>query len=312
MKSDLSKTIAKDLSLPTSWVEHVILKAPFSYKEYRIPKKRGGYREIAQPSKKTKYLQYWIIDNVLSGIPIHASSAAYVKGKSIVDNARYHSSNQYIAKFDFVNFFQSISSEDLKFILVQEGSKLKDFNSEDIRDIVRICFRKSRKKNSYHLSVGAPSSPMISNIVMRDFDLVFSEKCKGLGFKYTRYADDITVSTNQKGALFGLEKTIIKALEETHSPNLTLNFEKTVFSSKKFQRRVTGLIINNDGNVSIGRERKRLISSMVHHYSCGDLPEEDIAKLKGLLSFVKMSDPTFLYSLIKKYGVNNINQIMHQ
>ena len=97
-------------------------------------------------------------------------------------------------------------------------------------------------------------------------------------------------------------------IEETKSPNLELNDDKTVYASKKNGRRVTGVILTNDYNLSIGRDKKRLIRSMLDHFRKGSLVEEDIAKLQGYLRFANDIEPDFILRMSEKYKniVNNL------
>ncbi|MBL3330166.1 RNA-directed DNA polymerase, partial [Klebsiella pneumoniae] len=84
----------------------------------------------------------------------------------------------------------------------------------------------------------------------------------------------LTFSCNEKGKLIGFQKNIIKILRKIPSPHLRLNDKKTIYTSKSVSRRVTGIVINNDGQLSLGRKNKRMISSLIHHYTLNKLSAE--------------------------------------
>ncbi|QXI34385.1 retron St85 family RNA-directed DNA polymerase [Pseudomonas promysalinigenes] len=289
-------------------VSRLLLRAPYAYKRYTIPKKNGGVRHIAQPAKETKIIQHFMMSEWFSKLPVHECAAAYKSGASIKDNAQRHSDCAYISKFDFVNFFGSITEVDIRNLLVEVfGSQLSE---KSIADMARMSCIRDRVTGRLVLSIGAPSSPVLSNAVMFNFDSVVNQWCREHDIVYSRYADDLTFSSNRKGVTFLVEDFLQGTLKELPEPSLSLNTEKTVHASKKNQRRVTGLVLSNDGNVTIGRDRKRLISAMVHRYALGELDNRSIANLQGLLGFALDVEPLFVAKLRGKYTSKVITELM--
>lgn len=273
-------------SLPFSRIEleKIIRTAPYRYKVYYINKRSGaGQREIAQPSAELKLIQRWVVDNVLSSYPIHSAAAAYVQGKGIRANAETHATNRYLLKIDFRNFFPSLKSSDYK---IHTERYAPNFTPH-IGLLSNILFRKKESGVGLFLAIGAPSSPMLSNSLMYAFDCELASHCQNLGVSYSRYADDLTFSTNQPGVLTEVHSFVAKVLHNAEYPKLTINQEKTVYSSKRHNRTVTGLVISNEGVVTIGREKKRLIRALLHKASTGSLSTEDLDWLRGYLSFVR-------------------------
>lgn len=133
---------------------------------------------------------------ILDFLPIHNAVMAYEKNSSIKKNAQSHQSKEYLVKMDFKNFFPSIKGGDL----VRHIQKFSDnsFSREALIDILLITCIKDGDAN-YHLSIGAPSSPKLSNSIMFDFDDNVTKWCEENEIVYTRYADDLTFSTNKKG-----------------------------------------------------------------------------------------------------------------
>ena len=298
--------------LRESELARLIKSAPLRYKVYRIPKKREGeFRIIAQPSKEVKALQYWMIDNMLKDLPVHPCALAYKKGASIKKNALAHSNNNFLLKVDFADFFPSIKPEDLWAYL--ERNHPNSFTQEDFNFASYILFwsPKHVRKGGLQLSIGAPSSPLISNLVMFDFDCEAAKVAMEYEAQYTRYADDLAFSTNKPYSLNKIYESIENICKGLTHPKLTINTSKTVFSSKKNRRRITGLIVTNEGNVSLGRERKRMIRTTIDHYGKGKLSTEQKLNLQGLLAFAIDVEPNFIETMEKKYSKELIDSILH-
>ncbi len=85
-------------------------------------------------------------------------------------------------------------------------------------------------------------------------------------------------------------------------PRLELNDDKTLFLSKAGSRRITGVVLNNDDQLSLGRDRKRDISVKVHYFKNGKLSPAEVYQLQGLLAFAKDIEPKFIDRLAAKYG----------
>ncbi|MEZ8717853.1 retron St85 family RNA-directed DNA polymerase [Vibrio splendidus] len=295
--------LAKKLNKSGVEVERFLFNAPEKYKVYRIPKRKHGFRVIAQPTKELKDYQRSFVS--LVALPIHCNAMAYCKGKSIKDNAEAHKNNSYLLKLDLENFFNSITPS----LFWKTWSTKANLPCEvDRKWIEKLLFW--NKKGKLVLSVGAPSSPLISNFCMLNFDEDLSFYCESLGITYTRYADDLTFSTNNRNILFSLPSYISSLLEKHFSDDLVINQSKTAFSSKAHNRHVTGITISNDGKLSLGRERKRYIKHKVHQFKIRNLDSYEIQHLKGLLSFVKHIEPRFIESLNKKYSTSLIKEII--
>lgn len=306
MRNSLPNMLRESIGLHPAYFELLARRAPDTYKHYTIKKRTGGDRWIAQPAKETKHIQRWLIDNIFFRLPIHKCATAYKAETSITINAGLHSGNSYLAKFDFSNFFNSIKYHNIANFLT--GTIGNDFSPDDILDIARIsCVRELSA--GLCLSVGAPSSPLLSNAIMYDFDLQVEIWCKERNITYTRYADDLSFSTNLKGVCSEIEPYLINILKESDSPSLRLNEAKTIHTSKKFQRRVTGLILNSVGQVSLGRDRKREISALIHRFGLGLLSDLDAYRLQGLLGFAADAEPTFVASMSRKYGSDALSRL---
>lgn len=299
--------ICKDKSLAPSWVKKMASKAPYSYKKYTIPKNTGGHRLIAQPAKETKYLQYWVLDNIIRNLPIHSCANAYLEGRSIKTNASQHKDNRFLAKFDFKNFFPSITAEDFICHLNKYGKD--EYSEDDIELLTKILFIADKHMKNYHLSIGAPTSPALSNTILFDFDKMLAEHCESQNITYTRYADDLAFSTNEKNKLFELPEIICSTINQLKYPQLSLHPQKQVFTSKRFNRTITGIVISNEGKLSLGRKRKRKYSSLIHKFKLGLLSDAETRELAGTLAFCQHIEPDFIERMKNKYGADVVASI---
>jgi RNA-directed DNA polymerase len=304
----LVEAISIDTGISVSDIERIIRTAPARYKHYQIPKKSGGTRVIAQPSRELKVLQRYLMENWLATLPVHPSAMAYVKRKNIHDNAHAHRLNPVILKLDFESFFPSIRVSDWRKFSRQHPSPWT--GEGDAARIVKILFWGQRSATPVCLSIGAPTSPMISNLMMFKLDTEFDTKARQQGLVYTRYADDITISGNSVEELVKFEAFIRQGITRSPTPKLKVNEHKRgVFTSGR-KRLVTGLVITPTGKVSIGRDRKRMISAMIHKYTLQQLNIGQVGYLKGMLGFAIANEPEFLNRMKTKYGHKVVDQIL--
>ena len=286
----------------------LIRSAPHRYKVYEIEKRHPGkFRTIAQPAQEVKALQYWVMKNVLGKIAVHPVATAYRRGRTIVHNAKPHARGRFLLKLDFGDFFPSLRAYDFKRVIKRSGIGL---TAVEIETLCRILFWKPKRTNSLRLSIGAPSSPMLSNILMADFDQHVLTLCVANGVKYTRYADDLSFSARRSGALQEVEEGVLQLCGRLRSPSLTINRSKTVRVSKREARRVTGLVLTNDQKMSLGREEKRRIRASVHHFVTERLADDEIMTLRGMLAYVNSVEPMFLLRLRQKYGTAAIKRCL--
>lgn len=304
---NILNVISDKIYVSPSELNNFVHTAPRRYKKYFIYKRDGiNKRQIAQPSKEVKFIQRLAVNELNALLPVHDCATAYVPGKSIKTNAEQHRLNRYLLKMDLVNFFPSITPGVLFSVMMKAGIELSD---EDKLFLGSLFFWKLRRNSKLRLSIGAPSSPFISNVVMYYFDKDMHEYCQHRGITYTRYADDMTFTTNTKDILSGIPGAIKDCLKKHFGQRMRVNSKKTVFSSKAFNRHITGITISNEGKLSLGREKKRIISSMVHHFTLGKLDDSEIYRLKGLLAYSMHIEPMFMVMIEKKYSQDAINKI---
>lgn len=291
----MSKAIdraCKDLGFTErSFIEFCSL-APHRYKKFFIPKKNGaGLRLVAQPAKPLKRVQRWLVSEYLSKLPIHEAAAAYVSDKSILDNAKKHAGNKVLLKYDFKDFFPSIKPTDFLKLISNNAIEISAYEAEIFS---RLIFWNPGGKPGLELCIGAPSSPVISNAVMFEFDSFVSKFCSSEFLTYTRYADDICISGNDSSIFESVDRFIKKQVFDMDSPNLLLNPNKTQFIDENTVKRFTGLFITQNDEITVGRQLKRKVRAMVHNFQHGNLSSKDKERLKGYLCYLNDVDPIYL------------------
>lgn len=249
------------------------------YARYYIKKKNGGRREILQPSKELKALQYWLIRNIFNQFPISPYSAAYQKGCSIRKNGIYHQNGKYILHTDIVHFFESITRESMISFLQRNKNIINalQLSSEEINLILNLVLYKGQ-----YLVVGSVASPTISNCVMYEFDMKLGELVEKLNMKYTRYADDIVISSDNY-----IDDSILNDIDSLLSEyDFKRNVSKTFFMCKRRKREITGIVIdNNDNSLSIGYKKYSQLKRDIYNYLIKK--QGNCSQIKGKLAHLK-------------------------
>lgn len=284
--------MSKDLKLTRKQIQKMLGNGN-AYKKYKIKKKNSTQlRTIYHPSSDLKKLQYWIVENIIKKYPVSEFSTAYEKGCSISQNAKIHCKNSFILHTDITSFFESINSKHIEELLLQDSSTV--YTEEDLRFIEKIVLCKGT------LTVGSVSSPAIANRVMYKFDNNLYESINKIGeFNYSRYADDLIISSRHY-----IPEEVLEIIDrELLKLNMNRNLEKTYFASKKMKRQINGIVLDNNSNkLSYGTERLKMMKNELYEYVTKSTPgEEEKARIKGELAFLKDINEVQYHSLIKKY-----------
>jgi RNA-directed DNA polymerase len=296
MITRLISILSEHSGLSVADVSGIVSSAPRRYKVFEIPKRNNrGVRVIAQPSRELKVIQRIVLSTVLRDMPVHMCVHGYVHGRSIKSNAAVHTDGRYLLKLDLENFFPSLVPRDLRAHIANHCPAR--FGLDEIMQLCRILFWQPKGEPALRLSVGAPSSPFLSNTLMFDVDRSIWELCVSLNVSYSRYADDMTFSTGARNVLSAVHAGVRDILAQARYPRVVLNGQKVVNSSKKHLRAVTGVVISNEAKLSLGRDRKRLIRAMAHRSSLGLLGPDEEARLDGLISFAHDIEPVFALAI---------------
>lgn len=272
-----------------------------AYRQFHIPKKSGGVRTITAPDGELKDIMLTLAF-ILSELYIPSPEAmAFVRGRSIVENASQHIGQNYVLNLDLSDFFTSITANMVEHNLVKLG-----IAPLVARDIASICTYPV--VNDHHvLNVvpqGAPTSPVISNICAMTLDNRLSGLARRFHLTYTRYADDITFSSNhnvyQKDGEFMVE--LNRIIAECH---FTINPKKTSLQKRGSRQEVTGLTVGQKTNVS--RKYIKNLRALIHKIRYQESPTmHDIHVVCGKLNFLRMvkgtDNPTYI-AYVKKLNM---------
>lgn len=245
----------------------------YRYNYFKLKKKKGGYREIMSPSKDLKFIQKWILVNILEKYQLKDSCTGFRKGVSIKDNAKPHENSEVILKVDLLKFFDTITEKKVFTVFADMGYKknlavslAKITTAEHRPQYWRSISRVDLHKMGYNagnipcvLPQGAPTSPALANILASQMDYRFEKLSEKLGFKYSRYADDLTFSIkgDQKLPSLKMIKTIIE------DEKFVINEKKIKYLNKGGKQYVTGLTTTNGVNVS--KKYRKEINAQIYY-----------------------------------------------
>lgn len=293
---DIIERIAKELELDEKLVSRIALSADRQYRAIEIGGQKKKKRMVYQPSTELRIIQRWCTDHLFTRLPVHESCFSYVKNKNIAMHARAHIRGKYLARVDIRQFFPSLNRKAVLDLLNEFRTPLGLESQKDAWFISLIVTREG------NLVIGAPSSPILSNALLFDFDRKWSGKCSELKVTYTRYADDIYLSTEQRDILSPLLVALKEDLITMPRFKFQINQEKDIFTSRKRRRRITGVTLTSDERISIGREKKRELKAKIHKALSNGAGIEDVQSLLGMLAHIDSVEPTFAEALRKKYG----------
>jgi retron-type reverse transcriptase len=292
------------------WLRGRPAGAEYDYHAFTIPKRRGGTRQIHAPGDLLKDLQRRIYRRLLAKLRVHPAATGFVRGRSIVDNARPHAGQGVVINLDLQDFFPSIKAE-----RVEKAFRALGWNRECSAILTNVCTHEGS------LPQGAPTSPALSNLVCRLLDTRLSALVQRAGrvsprtgkavpdeqmgkAHYTRYADDLTFSfpgfgnnRRRKDKPKGVKvrqrprwpsrlllRTIRRILEDE---GFQIQTKKRVRIQRTHQRQtVTGLVVNRA--VNLPRSTRRKLRAMQHREQLGQLGRAEQAKLQGWRALAAM------------------------
>lgn len=277
------------------------------YSQFTIKKKNGSDRHISAPDPELKEIQSRLSDllqDCLNKIRENSKednnfSHGFERNRSIITNAEKHKSKKWVLNIDLSNFFDEFNFGRVRGYFLK--NKNFSLNTELSTLIAKIACHQDK------LPQGSPCSPVITNLILVSLDRRLSNLCNRVGCTYTRYADDITISTNKKE----FPRNIIKShnensidlnkkfLKEIISSGFQINLNKLRLFDRKCRQEVTGLTVNRFVNVDNKYAKK--IRAMAHSlftkggYTLTDKKTREqragnINELGGMLSFIDYVD----------------------
>jgi RNA-directed DNA polymerase len=270
------------------------------YHRYSIPKKTGGVRAISAPKPDLAKAQQWVLANILGHLEARPQAHGFLVGRSIVTNATPHVGKRVVVNLDLKDFFPTLTFPRVKGLFRKMG-----YSEAVATCLALLCTEPPRVPveldgKAYSVAVGARvvpqgacTSPAITNLACRRLDRRLEGLGKKLGFTYTRYADDLTLSTNE-GHIGSLLRTIRKILTDE---GFAENPKKTHIMRRGRRQEVTGVTVNSKPSVarSIVRELRAILHNAAKHGLSSQNREKHPnfgAYLRGRVAFVTMVDPS--------------------
>lgn len=278
------------------------------YRTFYIRKSNGKSRRIDEPLPDLKAVQHWILCELLEKVRLSPYAKAFIKGKSTKDNARFHRAQKIVISLDIKDFFPSIRIDDVYNIFSKIG-----YSSEVSAFLANLCCL----NNS--LPQGAPTSPYLSNIRMENIDHNLGAYCKQNGWRYTRYADDMTFSGD------GDVQRLIKFVScKIYEDGFSINSGKTRIARQNSRQEVTGIVVNEHIQVpkSIRRDLRQQVYYIKkygldsHLLHTNELRKNYLCHLLGLANYAHYINPkdvelkdaiTFLKALHSGSNSEDIN-----
>ncbi|MEP0069129.1 retron Ec67 family RNA-directed DNA polymerase/endonuclease [Pyruvatibacter sp.] len=275
------------------------------YRSFEIPKKSGGVRKISAPNPKLALVQRNLANLLVNCADDFSDRSSgflraahgFIRARSIMSNAEIHKRRRFVFNVDIEDFFGSINFGRVR------GFFMKDQSFELPADIATIIAQIACHENQ--LPQGSPSSPVISNFIGNLVDARLTALSRSGRCSYTRYADDLTFSTNEQHFpkeiaenTYGADWRIGKKLQsEVQRAGFRLNHRKTRMSLRQSQQSVTGLVVNEKINIDqkyYRQVRAMCDSAFKRGWYHDKSPKEivtvttgnDLNKIEGRLSFI--------------------------
>lgn len=281
------------------------------YSRFLIPKRRGGTRVISSPKRRLRIAQGWLLEHVLALLPVHEAAVAFRPGLSIVDNAARHAGRAVVARIDLKDFFPSVTLPRVRRLLQGLGysggvaTLLALLATEAPRAAVALDGQtRFVALGERCLPQGACTSPALTNLLCRRLDARLAGAADALGFRYTRYADDLVFSHAEGSAPVGILLALARRI--IAEAGFVVNEEKTSVLRPQHRQVVTGIVVNETPHIS--RDDLRRFRAVLHRCETRgvaavseQMGRDARAYAAGYLAFLHMVSPEQARRLSQKH-----------
>lgn len=270
------------------------------YKIFNIPKATGGFREIKAPEDDLKaFMREIKVDLERIGINSHDAAYAYITNRDCKKAIQRHQQNgsNWFLKMDIEKFFNNCSRE----VIFSQLRKVYPFSlmtETAYSAFATVLCNLSCYKNE--LPQGTPLSPLLTNWLMISVD---TEITKALAvrsdqeFIYTRYADDLLISSKSSFKSNELVELVEAILAQEQTP-FVVKPSKTRYGSKAGKNWNLGIMYNKDDKLTVGHKRKRRIKTMLFQFYQGQRDKSYAMELNGELAYLQNIEPEYVDYLI--------------
>ena len=315
---DLAKVLDTSVSELRFLAYHRFVSKISHYIRYAIPKKSGGVRNISAPMPRLKSVQRAILDQLLSKVSISEFAHGFASEKSIVSNAKPHLKADIVVNMDLKDFFPTLNYKRILGLIKKLG-----FSDQIAIILSLICTEPIEEKVKIDgeiffinegerlLPQGAPTSPMLTNIICYRMDQRMAGIARKLGFTFTRYADDMTFSGSEETRK-NLKKLIWQTRAVIKDEGFNIHPDKTRIMANGNRKEVTGIVVNE--KASVPRAKMKAFRALLFQIEkdgpngkkWGD-SSDLMASIMGFARYVYMVDPV----KGKKY-LQQVNAIHHK
>lgn len=296
------------------FLRDVVQRSTYPYRRFSLDKRTSGKRKIEAPVDELRVVQRWILDYCLSSTLVHPSSFAYAKERSIVECANRHIGARWMLKMDIRNFFGSILERSVFDTFRKQG-----YSSLVAFELARLCtsapvqavsgskvtkwdsIRTYAKDHQGYLPQGSPTSGALANASAMDLDVALTRLALENGFIYTRYSDDIVMSTPFECGRKMASHILTRAQVEIRRQRFTPHPKKAHVIPPGSRHVVLGLLLT-DQKVSLLPEFRRKLDFHIHAVGRYGLSNQALRRnfqspwsfsrhVEGLIAFAASVDP---------------------
>lgn len=283
--------VAEAVGLSYATLLAMVFETRKFYREFTIPKRRGGSRTINAPYPSLLHVQRWIDGQILAKAPLNKSATGFRKGIDLLGNVKPHLGAYSLLKVDIKDFFPSIQLKRVYGIFRRFG-----YAHLISMSLARLCCLDGC------LPQGAVTSPSVSNIVAKRLDARFEALSRGMGLRYTRYADDMTFSG------LAINPSLISTVTSiVANEGFRVNEKKTRLVTGQKKKIVTGISVAEE-EPHLPKATKRQLRAELHSL-----------KTKGYVQHttqMEIHDPLYLDRLRGKFSfwkfVEKDNTYVHE
>ena len=258
-------------------------KPSYHYREFGLKKADGSERVISTPKTYLKVVQWWILDNILAHQSLNDCVHGFRSGRSYVTNAQMHEKSRHVLNVDIKSFFDNINSIQVTKVFQSLGY------SESGRSVLTSLTTKDGVAPT-----GAPTSPMIANLIFRNADDALEDLASKCDLIYTRYADDLTFSAQTK-----IPREVVNLIAQVvKEAGFELNPKKTKFMGPGDRQDVTGVVINS--GLSAPKEWRNWARGYLHKVRMNPKQfADETARVRGVFGTIRQFDPDKTSSLAR-------------
>lgn len=264
-----TRVVAILFGYSTKFVGSLVNAPQRHYRVFRIPKGRG-HRSIYAPRVALKLIQKWIGFHLERSIEWPDYVCGFVTGRSHLTAAKAHAGANWVFSVDIENFFPSVSRYRARHALESIG-----YSSHAAEIVAALACVNGA------LAQGSPASPVIANLTLSQLDVQLSDLASELGFRYTRYADDLVFSGVDAPPSEGF-KSRVREMVRVDGWRLAGN--KEYFAIRPKRLKVHGLLVDT-ATPRLTRGYRNKLRAYEHLLANGRVLEVDIPRLQGHVEY---------------------------